>query len=535
MRRRDLLLAAGAAVGGAGLFYAQQGMPANVDYPGREFGHWLRDAGAQEAPTQSIETEVLIAGSGVAGLTGAWQLKKLGVKDVLMVNGPERYGNAAAGSAGELRFPTGAHYLPLPSMESTHVREMLADFGILEGDPYAREPRFDERCLVHGPAERVLYRGRWQEGYLPAEGVSAAERSEHQRFFKQVERWAGARGADGRRAFVVPVALSSSDAGFRALDRLSFRDWLKAERYISPTLHWYLNYCCRDDYGREYHEISAWAGLHYFCSRDGQAANAERGAVLTWPGGLAALADRLDAAGGTAATALEGSVTRLMVMADGVEAWVRSGPASAPRVLRVRARHAIAAMPLYVLRHVLTGGADPLQAADLPQYAPWVISNFILKAFPEEQPGVPLAWDNVVYQERGLGYVVSTHQDFRLDRPARTAFTAYHALSHLSPEAGRGWLQGASVRDLTQVARQDLDLAYGWRLPLCVEQVAVTVRGHAMAVPGIGFLRAARRDALRASPGPLYVAHADLSGLSVFEEAAWWGYQAAQRIAAART
>ena len=27
-----------------------------------------------------------------------------------------------------LRYPTGAHYLPLPSMESMHVRTMLADF-----------------------------------------------------------------------------------------------------------------------------------------------------------------------------------------------------------------------------------------------------------------------------------------------------------------------------------------------------------------------------------------------------------------------
>ena len=39
--------------------------------------------------------------------------------------------------------------------------------------------------------------------------------------------------------------------------------------YTAPTLHWYLNYCCRDDYGTRYDKVSAWAGLHYYCSRWG--------------------------------------------------------------------------------------------------------------------------------------------------------------------------------------------------------------------------------------------------------------------------
>jgi hypothetical protein len=29
--------------------------------------------------------------------------------------------------------------------------------------------------------------------------------------------------------------------------------------------------------------------------------------------------------------------------------------------------------------------------------------------------------------------------------------------------------------------------------------------------------------------GPVLFAHSDLSGFSVFEEASWWGYRAAQR------
>jgi hypothetical protein len=145
-----------------------------------------------------------------------------------------------------------------------------------------------------------------------------------------------------------------------------------------------------------------------------------------------------------------------------------------------------------------------------------------------------LAWDNVVYREPGLGYVVSTHQDIRMSRPKRTSFTAYHALSDVEPDAARQWLDRASVKDLTEVASRDLKLAYGWRLPLCLEHIAITVRAHGMAVPEPGFLHNPGRLALRNAGGPIFFAHSDLSGLSLFEEASWWGYRAAQQIIATR-
>ena len=530
MRRRDFVLAAAAlAGGGTAVFLEQQRMQSSVEYPGREQGHRLRDLGALAEPAETVETEVLIAGSGIAGLTAAWQLKKHGLQDVLLVGGPEWHGNAAAGQDGGLVFPTGAHYLPLPSMESRHVREMLAEFGFLQGDPYALRPRYDERYLVHAPAERVLYKGSWHDGYLPVEGVSAAERAEHEKFFSLVDWYTNARGKDGRRAFAVPLEMSSNDEDFRKLDQISFNAWLNAAEFNAPTLRWYLNYCCRDDYCRHYDEISAWAGLHYFCSRDGQASNAERGAVLTWPEGLNALASRLESSAEVQREWSNASVAKLEVLNGGVEALLLVPRGSGSRVIRVKARQAICAMPLFVLQHVFAGlaGYGFVGSRDVPSYAPWMVSNFIMRAFPEEKGGTPLAWDNVVFKEPGLGYVVSTHQDIRMSRPARTAFTAYQALSDLEPAAARRWLERASVAELTEACAKDLRLAYGWRLPWCVERIAITVRAHAMAVPEPGFLSNPGRIALRNTGGPIFFAHSDLSGLSLFEEAAWWGYQAA--------
>jgi hypothetical protein len=255
--------------------------------------------------------------------------------------------------------------------------------------------------------------------------------------------------------------------------------------------------------------------------------------VLTWPQGLAALADQLERAARFDRPWAHASVASLRVTGDDdrVEALVMLPEG---RTVRVKARCAIAAMPLFVLQHVLE---EPERhgftgSRDVPAYASWLVSNFLLHAFPEERDGVGLAWDNVVYNEPGLGYVVSTHQEIRMSRPERTAFTAYHALSDMTPAAARHWLEQASVADLTQIASRDLRLAYGWRLPLCVDRVAITVRGHGMAVPMPGFLAAPGRQALRNSQGPIFFAHSDLSGMSLFEEAAWWGYQAAARAIA---
>jgi hypothetical protein len=93
----------------------------------------------------------------------------------------------------------------------------------------------------------------------------------------------------------VPLVLSSADPAFRRLDGITFSAWLAAEGYSAPSLHTYLDYVCRDEYGATPDKVSAWAGLHYFASRGGQAANAADGSLLTWPDGLAFLARGLAA------------------------------------------------------------------------------------------------------------------------------------------------------------------------------------------------------------------------------------------------
>jgi hypothetical protein len=87
----------------------------------------------------------------------------------------------------------------------------------------------------------------------------------------------------------------------------------------------------------------------------------------------------------------------------------------------------------------------------------------------------------------------------------------------------------ASGEELLALASGDLKAAYGTLFERYVERVDITLRGHAMAVPVPGFRSEAGLQALREMDGPVLYAHSDLSGFSVFEEASWWGYRAAQR------
>lgn len=494
-----------------------------------DVGHRLREGGFPE-PSTTLKARVAIIGAGVAGLSAAWALRRAGWEDLRILElEPEPGGNSRGGRSDLVAYPWGAHYLPLPPPEAKATRLLLAELGVLQGDPLAQRPIYDERYLCATPQERVFRDGLWHEGLLPRRGVPAAERDQQRRFQEHMEFLKQARGSDGRWVFALPMAASSQDAAWLALDGISFRQWLTDNGYTAPTVHWLANYACRDDYGTAYDQTSAWAGLHYFACRRGEAANAATDAVLTAPEGNGWLVKGL-AAGLGERLQCGALVWRIAETPRGVviDNWSPASGASS----RLEAEQVIWAAPMFLLPRVWPGlPASIARAAAAGDYAPWLVANLHLADFPQERHGAPAAWDNVFYDSAGLGYVVATHQLIRRHLPG-TVFTYYRALHEVAPAEGRrllletpreAWAEGI----LGELERVHPDIR---RL---VTRLDVFRHGHAMRRPLPGKIWGPERRLLADFATPrLKLAHADQSGFSIFEEAQYRGVAAAERVLA---
>jgi hypothetical protein len=146
---------------------------------------------------------------------------------------------------------------------------------------------------------------------------------------------------------------------------------------------------------------------------------------------------------------------------------------------------------------------------------------------PEEH-GLDPAWDNVIFDSPSLGYVVATHMSLR-SRIDRTVWTYYWALADGAPAATRQMLLDKDWSYWREAILNDLTRAHK-DIRECVSRIDVMRMGHAMARPVPGFLGSEARRRFVESKGPVYYAHSDLSGFSIFEEAQYRGVTAADRV-----
>lgn len=496
--------------------------PGELLGPDLRLGHRLRDGGVP-APTEFRRAGTLIVGGGVSGLSAARALARRGRDDFLVLElEREAGGNSRAGTAGLVPHPWGAHYLPLPPEEALETRELLAELGVLQGDPGARKPLYDERYLCATPQERVFRDGLWDDGLLPHRRLEAEELDQQKRFHERMEDLKQARGQDGRRLFALPMERSSRDPAWRALDRISFRLWLLDNGFTAPTLHWLANYATTDDFGTDYALTSAWAGLHYFACRNGEAANAAGDAVLTAPEGNAWLVR------GLARHAQDRIVTGAMVCRiEEQKQNLAVDVVQGEKICRYEVQKLIWAAPAFLLPRVWTNLPGTLREAALAgDYAPWLTANLHLRDFPQERRGAPPAWDNVLYAGKGLGYVVATHQLIRRHLPG-SVFTYYRAFADLQPAAGRRLLLDTPREAWAEAILAELEGVHP-DIRQLTTRLDVFRNPHAMRRPVVGSLFGGARDKLVNFRHPrIALAHADLSGFSLFEEAQYRGIVAA--------
>ena len=516
-----------------------------------ERGHALRDLLAQgplPAPTLVRRAQVIIAGGGVAGLAAARSLRLAGVHDFALLELEDTPGgNSRAGAVNGVACPLGAHYLPVPGDHAPEVQDLLEELGLRQR--VAGRWQYDERHLCHSPQERLYFEREWQEGLLPVQGVGEATLEQYRRFSQAV-------GAASRAARFTMPQFAALDAktglalAHQALDAMTFEAWLLQQGLDDAHLRWYLDYCCRDDYGAGMARVSAWAGLHYFASRHGfhapgEAVAEDREGVLTWPEGNGWLTQQLATplkAQGQLQTGT--SVLRIAETRRGVE--VDAFNHHSGNVERWQAPRCIVALPVFVAARVVQNPPAFLaQAAQRLQWAPWAVTNIHLNAPLADRPGAAPAWDNVIYGDSnpgGLGYVDASHQ--KLDpRPGPTVLTYYQALGDVADARQQLATQGAEHwgrAALAALAGPHPDVLQH------ATRVQVTRYGHAMSIPVPGVQTFLSQIGLQGTPGKrklllngerqralptpatarLAFAHSDWSGYSVFEEAFTRGHAA---------
>jgi hypothetical protein len=518
-----------------------------------EHGHLLRQPLKASSPSKTHTVHTLIAGGGVAGLSAARALRLQGMDDFALLElESEAGGNARASSMAGMAHPIGAHYLPVPSDAAPETQDFLEEQGLRKR--IAGRWQYDERHLCHSPQERLFFNGAWQDGLLPTAGVGNDTLAQYARFAQLVEQWRSTGG------FQIPM--SNTPVAQQNIARLAmhFVAYLDAQGLNDTHLRWYLDYCCRDDYGAGIDTVSAWAGIHYFAARHGFTAPSGAGAdrssdatteqgkprdgVLTWPEGNAfltqALAKPLGERVRTGRLVLRITEGKSGVMVDALNVQTQA-------VERWQAQRCIVALPVFIANRVIENPPDFLrQAAQHTSYSSWLVANVHINAALQDtggdKGGAAASWDNVIYDPArshdagGLGYVDAMHQSTRT-APGPSVLTYYRALG-TGIEARRTlltkpWAQhkDETLADLA-VAHPDV-----WERTV---QVNITRYGHAMAVPTPQFLsqigwqthkisrelllnneRKGLSYAPRATPRTqrLSFAHSDWSGYSVFEEA----------------
>jgi hypothetical protein len=519
-----------------------------------EQGHLLRQPYKTQTPSQTHTVHTLVAGGGVAGLSATRALRLQGIDDFALLElENEAGGNARAASMAGMAHPIGAHYLPLPGDAAPEAQDFLEELGLRKR--ISGRWQYNERHLCHSPQERLFINGAWQDGLLPVAGVGLDTLAQYAQFSKLIEKWRATGG------FQMPMANTLLAQQNIAALAMPFVAYLNAQGLSDVHLRWYLDYCCRDDYGAGLDAVSAWAGIHYFAARHGFAApggpgsdrssdaperDKQRYGVLTWPEGNAfltrALAKPLGERVRTGRVVLhitEGksgvTVDALNVQTQAVERW--------------QAQRCIVALPVFIAHRVVENPPDFLrQAAQHTSYSSWLVANVHINAALQDtggdKGGAAASWDNVIYNPAppntshagGLGYVDAMHQSTRTT-PGPSVLTYYRALG-TSTEARRA-LVAKSWAQHKDETLADLAVAHPDIFERAM-QVNITRYGHAMAVPTPQFLskmglhtnrilreqlsNTERRGVSyppRATPRTLRLsfAHSDWSGYSVFEEA----------------
>lgn len=461
---------------------------------------------------ETVYKDIVIIGGGVAGLSAARALEKRGLTNYILLELEDNVGGNSSASENKFtKYPLGAHYLPLPNIENQKLIDLLYEATIIKGFDSENYPIFDDLSLVFDPMERIYYKNSWQEGLL-AKGDNNSQKLTAL-FFKKMNQYRYEKDIEGHYYFNVPLDECATDNKYDFLDSITMKQWLKNENLECPELEEYINYCCRDDYGIGYEYVSAWAGIHYFASRKYNSTKTKEDVVLTWAEGNHRLVQFLKT--------YSESKTKSNSIAFNISN-INNSPkvtyydANLNKSIEIECKKIIVATPQYINKFLI----DNRNITSF-EYAPWIVATLTLKPF-ELDDNFPLAWENIIYQGVGLGFVNDKHQSLSQEQLPHI-WTYYHSLNTNNNKKARKMLLEKPNTYWENLIIQDLKIAYP-QIEQFIESIEIYKIGHGMISPTVGFIKGSiRKNAKKSIEDTIYFCHSDLSGISLFEEAFYRG------------
>lgn len=490
--------------------------------PNSKLGHLLRaPQQKQPVPDQVHETEILIVGGGISGLSAGYHLNRSGIHDFKIIEVNDRVGgNSLGGQNSVSAFPFGAHYLSMPDHRDEPLIQFLKEINVVTGFDSKGIPLYNEEYLCFDPEERLFIHGHWQEGLIPKSGVPPQDQQQIQRFLDWMKVFQYEKGEDGKDAFAIPVKLSSNDPKYIELDQMSMYDLLLQNQFSSTYLFWYIDYCLKDDFGAGMKKVSAWAGIHYFASRKGLASNSETDTVLTWPQGNYWLVQQL-----AKPIQQQLCVNRVVLSVKQTDSGFEVIASSGERTEQWNCKYLVMATPLHATARMIPEKLNPYQNVQTESY-PWCVANITLETWFEQSKGQPLSWDNVIYGGKGLGYVNAMQQTLAQDTPSKVV-TYYIPLCEGTAKEERMNLRNTSFEEWKEIIVNDLKFAHP-AIPHHIQSIEIWQWGHGMILPAPK-LRTQLKQCSEIK-SEIVFAHTDLSGISIFEEGFHQGLQAASEL-----
>lgn len=470
-------------------------------YSNRKDGHRIHSSNHWKN-TQTRQSNYLIVGGGMAGLSAAYALRK---EDFYLCEISENLGGTAS-SVQWKQTPLchGAHYdLSYPNYYGTEALQILQEIGVVGYEPLTQRWNFvDTQYLIDDEYEAMsVYQGEEREGVLPN---SQAIRD----FFEITRPYQG--------KLMLPSRLI--DKSLHHFNQESFLSFLNKNIQLDEASRKAMHYQMIDDFGGGISEVSALAGLYYYLSRPYQEEE-NPFQLFSPPQGNFYFGEKLLTQIPHNQLLTRHLVSRIVPQKKGFQVEILD--LAKEQKISLHTRKIIYAGQKNALKYTFPQDEKLFKNT---QYAPWAVVNFIVKqeALPAES-----YWQNEVIDAPDcfLGFVDSATQ-----YATSTEYRVLTAYFCFPPEMRKTLIeieenpQNLIKNTLSQIAEYfQIDAQY---LANHTVKAMLKIMGHAMPIPAPGYLLQDQNQH-RSHPDLVY-AGVDNQRLPLLLEAIDSGIQAAK-------